>query len=305
MRAARRSGDGFVACACGSKHWGRFGAAGLLVLRGDSVLLQHRARWSHEGGTWGVPGGALDRDESPLQGALREAAEEAAVTPQAVRPRHAWTTDHGTWAYTTVIAEAVGPLHPRRLDGESEELRWVPLREVPGLPLHSGFAAGWTAYAPLLAHREVVVVDAANVVGSVPDGWWRDRRAATARLVAGVCALAEDGVPAAAGLLPDISGRSRAWPDWVVVREGAARGDVAGQPGVTVVDAPASGDDEIARQVRDQRQRGHRVTVVTADRQLRARAEEAGGAAVGPSALTRLLAGQDGSSTDRRNSRGR
>jgi 8-oxo-dGTP pyrophosphatase MutT (NUDIX family) len=294
MRVGRRSGDGFVACACGSRHWGRFGAAGLLVLRGDAVLMQHRARWSHEGGTWGVPGGALDTGESPLQGALREAAEEAGVTAQAVRARHAWTTDHGTWAYTTVIVEAVGPLHPRRLDGESEELRWVPLREVPTLPLHSGFAAGWTAFGPLLARHEAVVVDAANVVGSVPDGWWRDRRGASERLVAGVAGLAEDGVPASAGLLPEISGRSRAWPDWVVVREGAARGGrmpAAGtSPGrVGVVDASGSGDDEIVHQVQALRQRGRDVTVVTADRQLRDRIGEHGAHVTGPRALTPLL----------------
>jgi 8-oxo-dGTP pyrophosphatase MutT (NUDIX family) len=153
MRGRRRSGDGFISCTCGRRHWGRFGAAGLLVLRGDSVLLQHRAQWSHEGGTWGVPGGALDAGESALQGALREAAEEAAVPAAAVRPQHAWTVDHGTWRYTTVIAYAQAAFEPQRLDGESQELRWVPLRDVPALPLHAGFAAGWRSYAPLLTRR--------------------------------------------------------------------------------------------------------------------------------------------------------
>ncbi len=309
MAAHRRSGDGFVSCACGGRHWGRFGAAGLLVVRGDRVLLQHRALWSHEGGTWGVPGGALDVGETPLQGALREAGEEAAVPAGAVRPRHAWTTDHGDWSYTTLICEAVAPFEPARLDAESQELRWVRLADVAGLPLHSGFAAGWTAFGPLLDHREVVVVDAANVVGSRPDGWWRDRAGAARRLVRSVTALARAGVPAAAALLPAIPGRSRAWPDWVVVLEGAARsvvasaGDVAdGGPrddrtaaasvqggDVLVVDAPASGDDEIVRQAGEQRARGHDVTVVTADRGLRERVEQAGARAAGPRTLTSLL----------------
>jgi 8-oxo-dGTP pyrophosphatase MutT (NUDIX family) len=284
----RRSGDGFVGCACGRRHWGRFGAAGLLVLRGDTVLLQHRARWSHEGGTWGVPGGALDRDESPLQGALREAAEEAAVPARAVRPRHAWTVDHGSWTYTTIIADAVGPIDPQRLDGESEELRWVALAEVTRLPLHSGFAAGWRAFAELLTRREVVVVDAANVVGSVPDGWWRDRAAAASRLVEGLGTLADHGVPGDAALLPEISGRTSGWPDWVVVLEGQARRAAASAGMVSVVDAD-DGDDEVNRQARQLRARGRTVTVVTADRGLRARVEQHEARVVGPSSLTALI----------------
>jgi 8-oxo-dGTP pyrophosphatase MutT (NUDIX family) len=283
-----RSGDGFVGCDCGRRHWGRFGAAGLLVLHGGTVLLQHRARWSHEGGTWGVPGGALDVGESPLQGALREANEEAGVPARAVRPRHAWTVDHGTWAYTTIVADAVAPIDPQRLDGESEELRWVALADVAGLPLHSGFAAGWRAVAGLLRRREVVVVDAANVVGSVPDGWWRDRPGAAARLVASLGALAQRGVPGHAALLPEISGRTAAWPDWVVVLEGRARGAAASSPVVGVVDAD-DGDDEVTRQAQLQRDRGRDVTVVTADRGLRARVEQHAARVVGPSALTSLI----------------
>jgi 8-oxo-dGTP pyrophosphatase MutT (NUDIX family) len=287
MRGRRRSGDGFIACSCGRRHWGRFGAAGLLVVRGDTVLLQHRAEWSHEGGTWGVPGGALDADESPLQGALREAAEEAAVPASAVRPQHAWTVDHGTWRYTTVIAQAQAPFEPQRLDGESKELRWVSLRDVPALPLHGGFAAGWRTYGPLLERREVVVVDAANVVGSVPDGWWRDRAGAASRLVERITALAEQGVPGDAALLPEIPGRTAAWPHWVVVLEGQARGAAASSPLVTVVDAQV-GDDEVVAAAARHGRRGHAVTVVSADRGLRARVA-AVSRVVGPGTLRGLL----------------
>ena len=77
----RGDGDGWVISDHGTHHWGRFGAAGLLVRapRSDNppaVLLQHRAAWSHQGGTWGLPGGALDSHEDPRDAALREAAEE-------------------------------------------------------------------------------------------------------------------------------------------------------------------------------------------------------------------------------------
>lgn len=128
----------------GQRFWGRFGAAGLLVhdLR-RGVLLQHRADWSHFGGTWGLPGGARHADESAVQGALREAAEEAAVPPDAVQVLFESVLDLGFWSYTTVVAQAVRPFEPHMADVESIELRWVPIHEVTDLPLHPGFAASW------------------------------------------------------------------------------------------------------------------------------------------------------------------
>lgn len=258
--------------------------------RGDEVLLQHRAAWSHEGDTWAVPGGALDSHESALAGALREAAEEAGVPAGSVRARHAWTIDHGSWAYTTVVTDAVGPIQERRMDAESEDLRWVRIRDVAGMRLHSGFAAGWPHLEPLLSRREVVVVDAANVVGSRPDGWWRDRAAAAGRLVDLVTGLASSGVPAATGLVSHLPGRSAAWPDWVVVLEGDARG--AASPSgsmVTVLDAPGCGDDAVVEQCVALRARGLSVTVVTSDRGLCERVLSVGATTAGVRTLTSLL----------------
>ena len=97
----RGDGDGWVRCSAGHRHWGRYGAAGLLLRdRGagrDRVVLQHRAWWSHQGGTWGVPGGARDSAETAVAAALRETAEEAGVSPAAVRPTGLLVDDHGGW----------------------------------------------------------------------------------------------------------------------------------------------------------------------------------------------------------------
>ncbi len=113
----------------------------------------------------------------------------------------------------------------------------------------------------------VIVVDAANVMGARPDGWWRDRAGAASRL---------HGRLAAAALPAD---------EVVLVVEGAAK---AGPPpgesdGVRVVHASRSGDDAIVTAVTAARGRGaDEVVVVTADRGLRTRVEEAGGSSVGP-----------------------
>lgn len=131
----------------------------------------------------------------------------------------------------------------------------------------------------------LVVVDAANTVGSVPDGWWRDRRAATERLRDDLAPLAGSGLPAGDGV-----------PGWVcrpplevvLVVEGAARA-VASVPGIRVEAAVGSGDDRmvelLARAARDTPER--RLLLVTADRALRSRAGALGAACVGPRAVRR------------------
>jgi hypothetical protein len=127
----------------------------------------------------------------------------------------------------------------------------------------------------------LVVIDAANVVGSVPDGWWRDRRAATERLCGELRKVAGDGLPADSGV-PEWATRPPV--DLVVVVEGAAR-SVPDVPGLRIVRAPRSGDDAIVELAR--RADNRRVLVVTADRALRDRVAEHGAVTVGPHAVRR------------------
>ncbi len=158
----RGDGDGWAkGSESGALFWGRHGAAGLLLRAPLSdgtaaVLLQHRAPWSHQGGTWALPGGARDSDESAEDAAVREAHEEAGLlgTQLTVRvcveTKNVATVDGRGWTYTTVIADAPHPLEtvPNR---ESVELRWVPEDEVDTLPLHPGFAASWQVLRARLA----------------------------------------------------------------------------------------------------------------------------------------------------------
>ena len=165
----RGDGDGWVISDTGAHFWGRHGAAGLLLRapRPDgsaAVLLQHRASWSHQGGTWGLPGGARDSHETAEQAAVREAHEEAGLPADQLTVRTTVVTAEiagqsgARWTYTTVVADASELLDtvPNR---ESSELRWVAEDEVAELPLHPGFAASWqrlravTASIPLLVNR--------------------------------------------------------------------------------------------------------------------------------------------------------
>lgn len=175
-------GDSWLECSCGRRHWGRFGAAGLLLVRempgeGDAahggaanddwandgaarggarrqVLLQHRALWSDQGGTWGLPGGALHEGEEPVRGALREAAEEAGVDPAGVDVLATHVLDHGPWSYTTVLARVSGPQDPRPTDAESLEIVWVDEGAVVDRPLLIAFAAAWPTLRLMLDQHD-------------------------------------------------------------------------------------------------------------------------------------------------------
>ena len=143
-------GNGWVVDDQGQRHWGRFGAAGLLVVdrRGPGsplVLLQHRAAWTADGGTWGIPGGARDSHEDVIAGALREAFEETGLRADAVRLLDdPYVDDRGGWSYTTVLAELVADV-TLVVESESEALGWVAVEEVDQRLLHSGFAQAWPA----------------------------------------------------------------------------------------------------------------------------------------------------------------
>src|ERR1039457_902606 len=106
-----RDGNGWTTCDLGHRHWGRYGAAGLLAYAdggpgGTSVLLQRRSHWNHHGGTWGTPGGAMDSHESVV----------------------------GAAPFAVYAASA-----------ETAEAAWVHVAKVGRLALHPGFAAQWPA----------------------------------------------------------------------------------------------------------------------------------------------------------------
>jgi hypothetical protein len=113
----------------------------------------------------------------------------------------------------------------------------------------------------------VLVIDAANVVGSRPTGWWKDRSNAASEFVRRV------RVGAASGRLPT---------PVVVVLEGAARAGVEEGvvDGVEVVHARGAGDDALAAVTEGACEP---VLLVSADRRLRTRVGRLGARVVGPS----------------------
>lgn len=282
------SGEQWVQCGCGQRHWGAYGAAGLLLV--DDVparrlVMQHRAEWTHFGGYWGVPGGARHRDEDAVTGALREAWEEAGIDPDLAHPVATRVLAHPDWSYTTVVARAEPAVRPHVTDAESQEITWVGLDRLASLPVLPALAQAWPELQQMVTTAATVIVDAANVVGARPDGWWRDRAGATERLLQRLERLAARGVPA------DFLGLAGHWwwPRFVLVTEGAARGVQGPADGaVQVVAAPRDGDAQIVAEAAERARTGSNW-VVTADRELLSRVAGHGGRSLAPRRLLHLL----------------
>jgi hypothetical protein len=132
------------------------------------------------------------------------------------------------------------------------------------------------------AERVVVLVDVANVVGSRPDGWWRDRPAAASRLLESLADL-----HGAAAVHPDGGKDAVRLSAVLAVVAGAAR-SAAAPESVAVVRAARDGDTEVVAEARRILADGNVPLVVTADRGLRARLP-AGSQVAGPDWLNGLV----------------
>lgn len=142
------SGDGFVTVADGTVRWGRYGAAGVLVRHTDPddgrvrYFLQLRSAHSHQGGTWAIPGGALNSDETPAEAALREFAEEINIELPAHEVAGVHEDDHGGWCYWTVVVDVDERFEPPTdLHWETADVAWVEATDVGDLHLHPAFRA--------------------------------------------------------------------------------------------------------------------------------------------------------------------
>jgi 8-oxo-dGTP diphosphatase len=136
-------GDRWTICTKGHVHWGIYGGAGLLMRYvprdGKPIyLLAQRSRSSvDEGGTWGMPGGALRKGESPVEAARREAREEIWPVPD-YRVTGSDVQDcGGGWKFHVVMADVDEPTAVC-CSRETEATGWFRTEDMDQLPLHPG-----------------------------------------------------------------------------------------------------------------------------------------------------------------------
>jgi 8-oxo-dGTP diphosphatase len=146
----------YVSCSCGRRHWGPRGAAGLLLTDPGrtGVVLQHRSVRVHQGNTWALMGGAIERGEDPATAALREAREESVLDVSSVTVlRTVPGLQHPEWTYTYVLAQSERPEDPDLPGGitwEADRTTWIDLDAVAGFPLHPALVEDWPRLRTLL-----------------------------------------------------------------------------------------------------------------------------------------------------------
>ena len=127
------------------KFWGNAGAGGVFYAKDtDRFLLPFRSEHVNEPHTWGVWGGALDKNESPEEAIHKEILEETGYTGiYKILPLFVYTKgDFKYHNYLITIASEFKPI----LNWETERYGWFHLGEFPH-PLHFGLKA-------LLPHLE-------------------------------------------------------------------------------------------------------------------------------------------------------
>ena len=117
------------------------------------------------------------------------------------------------------------------------------------------------------------LIDGMNVIGSRPDGWWRDRQGAQRRLVKELAGFAD-----AVTVIFDGREHPINPPAGVEVRFATTRGRNAADHDIAAL---AAADDD-----------PQTLTVVTSDAELAARVESAGATTLGAGAFRRRLDGQ-------------
>lgn len=108
------------------------------------------------GRAWGLPAGLLARRESPVEGAIRELAEESGVQlrPEQLRPAVPNALVHHRGRWVDVVYEATVPAAttPLRVDGaEVLEAAWHDLADLPELTRQTARLLGVYGIGPCVA----------------------------------------------------------------------------------------------------------------------------------------------------------
>lgn len=126
--------------------WGRAGAGCIFIAKNTGrILLNHRSQYVEQPNTWGVWGGAIDSNESPIQAVKRESQEESGYMPDNsnIIPIYVFHDENSGFKYYNFIVltpDEFTPNIPANSQWETQGWKWVDFGNWPS-PLHFGVKA--------------------------------------------------------------------------------------------------------------------------------------------------------------------
>jgi 8-oxo-dGTP diphosphatase len=116
-----------------------FQAVGCYCENGDTILLLHRQDHKPQGNTWNIPGGKIDKGETPLEAIIREVQEESGIMlkPSEVQPLNSYYIRYSDcdYLYHTFKAKVDNKAEVLIQPKEAKAFKWVTVKEALKLNL--------------------------------------------------------------------------------------------------------------------------------------------------------------------------
>ena len=135
----------------GKRYWGKQGA-GILFTDGKQILVLKRSDKGDHGGTWGLPGGKVEKGESTIAGAMREIEEETGVSYVPGNRLESMESRDGTHRWVTYLYRVTEPFEVT-LSDEHTDSKWVDIDKIKDLKLHPQFKAQIDRYLDVIGRK--------------------------------------------------------------------------------------------------------------------------------------------------------
>jgi ADP-ribose pyrophosphatase YjhB (NUDIX family) len=122
----------------------------------ELLLIRAAGQAEREEESWGIPKGKLNKNETALEGALRETFEEVGWDPPADRVNSMIFEHKSITVFLVTLSATDRPCFKPMCQNEVSEIRWHPLTTIPGCRLTSLTRRIWPKILSVLGKKNLL-----------------------------------------------------------------------------------------------------------------------------------------------------